>query len=122
MDRDEKIKKINELYFKERNYQLCAFGEYENIRSLNLASFLLLIEEYLQKAKKSYTGPWTKELPTWLKSCDEYHLDESAPVETYEELIKVFTLAGAALETYANINLKEWRENIEDDLKKWEKE
>ena len=122
MDRDEKIKKINDLYFKERNYQLCAFGEYENIRSLNLASFLLLIEEYLQKAKKSYTGPWTKELPPWLAGCDEYHLDDSAPVETYEELIKVFTLAGAALETYANINLKEWRENIENDLKKWEKE
>ena len=122
MDRDEKIKKMNDLYSKERAYKLCAFGEYENIRSLNLASFLLLIEEYLQKAKKSYTGPWTRKLPTWLKACDEYHLDDSAPVETYEELIKVFTLAGAALETYANIDLSEWRENIENDLKKWEKE
>jgi hypothetical protein len=122
MERSEKIKQISQLYAKERNYQLCAFGEYENIQSLNLASFLLLIEKYLEKAKKSYVGPWTKELPNWLNDCQESFTEGSAPVETYEELIKVFALAGAALETYADFNLSEWRQNITEDLKKWEKE
>jgi len=119
MDREEKIKKINLLYEKERDYQLCVFGEYENVESLNLASFLVLIERYLQKAKKSYAGPWSNKLPPWLNTCQEYYNQGTAPIETYEELVKIFALTGAALETYADFNLSEWRENITEDSKKW---
>jgi hypothetical protein len=123
MDRsDFLIEQVCKLYAKEREYQNCAHGDYHNIESLNLGSFLVLIEEYLNKAKKSYSGPWKQELPDWLNNCRENILQGAAPVETYEELIKVFTLAGAALETYAEINLSEWRKDIKEDLKKWEKE
>jgi hypothetical protein len=118
----DKTENVCNLYQKEREYQKCAHGDYNNVESLNLGSFLILIDHYLEKAKKSYSGPWKQNLPEWLTNCRENVLEGSAPVEAYEELIKVFTLAGAALETYAVINLSEWRNNIEEDLKKWEKE
>ena len=118
----ERTERVCELYKKERDYQTSAHGDYNGVESLNLGSFLVLIEHYLNKAKKSYSGPWKQELPDWLSNCRENILEGSAPVEAYEELIKVFTLAGAALETYSEINLSEWRKNIEEDLKKWEKE
>ena len=34
----------------------------------------------------------------------------SAPVDAYEYLIKVFVLAGAALEAYTEVNVSNWRE------------
>jgi len=118
---DESIEKINQLYNKEREYQLHVFGDYKNIKSLNVASFLILIKKYLEKAETCYSGPWTKELPSWLNNCQEFYDEGSAPVETYEELIKIFALTGAALETYAEFNLDEWRKDITEKLKKWEK-
>lgn len=118
----ERTEKVCDLYKKERDYQKRAHGDYNNVESLNLGSFLVLIEHYLDKAKKSYSGPWKQERPEWLINCRENILEGSAPVEAYEELIKVFTLAGAALETYADIDLSKWRSNMEEDLKKWEKE
>ena len=112
------ISTLMELYKKERDYQTCCFGDYGDVNSLNFASFLLFIEEYLTKAKKGYSGKWDKQLPSWLINSKE--MDEgSAPVRAYEELLKVFVLAGAALETYANIDADEWRKDPENEIRKW---
>ena len=91
---------IVELYLKERNYQQKVFGNYADIKVLNLASFLEFVERYLEKAKVSYTGKWSSDEPAWFKTCAEKEIQSQAPVKTYEYLIKVFTLAGAALEAY----------------------
>ena len=109
-----------ELYQREREYQRCCFGEYSDIKSLNFASFLLFIEEYLQKAKKGYSGKWDAEPPLWLLTSEEMK-EGSAPVEAYEQLVKVFALAGAALETFADINPTEWRKDLEEESTKWKK-
>ena len=100
---------IIDLYRKEREYQKQIFGDYSKSSSLNLASFLTFIEEYIQKAKKNYVGKWSKDLPPWLISCKEHYNQGSAPVDTYAELIKVFALTGAAIEVFANIDVNEWR-------------
>jgi hypothetical protein len=107
------------IYKIERSYQRCCFGDYSKIKSLNLASFLEFIEEYLTKAKEAYCGQWQKELPIWLKNCKEMEQGLSAPTKVYEELIKVMTLAGAALETYAEIYPNKWRINPAEDSQKW---
>jgi len=109
-----------ELYMKEREYQRCIFGNYENEKSLNLGSFLIFIRHYLEKAERGYVGPWItpEKMPSWLKSCKELQ-GGSAPVEAYEHLIKVFALAGAALKTYADIDPNRWRENIIEEGQKW---
>jgi hypothetical protein len=105
------VKKLLELYERERDYQRCIFGSYENLKFLNLASFLLLIEKYIQKAKESYNGPWKHNDTAWLESCEELQNNLAAPIETYENLIKIMALTGAALETYAEINPNFWRVN-----------
>jgi len=111
---------IIKLYKKEREYQKIIFGEYKNNPSLNLGSFLLFLDSYLNKAKKYYTSKWTSILPLWLRQSKESFLQGSCPVATYEELIKIMALAGAALESYTDINLNEWRSGgIKD---KWRKE
>lgn len=115
-------KSIIELFIKERNYQKCAHGEYIDIDSLNIASFIIIIETYLNKLKNSYADKWSKNLPEWLIDCKENRLEGSAPVDAYEELIKIFALSGAALETYTDIDVSKWRENIQEDLKKWAEE
>ena len=115
MTRDETL----QLYCKEREYQESIFGRYENQPTLNIASFLEFIEQYLKEAKEAYTGVWTPTLPNWLESCNETQYQLSAPVETYENLIKVFALSGAALEAYTQINSEQWRE--EGIKKKWKK-
>jgi hypothetical protein len=112
------IKDLFALYNKEREYQKCCFGEYNNIDSLNLASFLVFIRQYLKKAEKGYAGKWEQDLPSWLVSSKEMK-EGSAPFEAYEELIKVFVLAGAALETFANINPEEWRKDLTSESRKW---
>ena len=115
------IETLFNLYYKERQYQKKLFGEYSEIKSLNLASFLIFIDEYLKKAEKSYSGKWNDELPTWLENCKEFEYGQTAPIEAYEHLIKVFALAGAALETLSNINPEEWRKNPEKDIEQWKK-
>jgi hypothetical protein len=112
------IKKLFELYQREREYQKCCFGEYDNINSLNLASFLVFIRQYLKKAEKRYAGKWEQNLPSWLLSSKEMQ-EGSSPVEAYEELIKVFVLAGAALETFANVDPGEWRKDLSEESRKW---
>jgi hypothetical protein len=109
--------KVIELYRKERDYQRSCFGEYTNIKSLNFASFLNFIRTYLNKAEKSYSEKWDQDLPSWLENCKEME-EGTAPVEAYEELIKVMALAGAALETFTESNPTEWRTDP-DESRKW---
>lgn len=110
---------IHELYEKERDYERHVFGEYSQDKSLSFASFLIFLEEYVKKAKQAYVGKWEEDLPPWLKSCAEFENHRVAPAKAYEEVIKVMALAGAALETYAKIDPKKWRENPELDALKW---
>jgi hypothetical protein len=108
-----KIDKMCELYIKEREYQKSIFGEYSNNPNFNVATFLQFIEHYLEKSKKAYVSKWTKERPEWLKDCTEFlgEPDErTAPIEAYEQLVKIFTLAGAALESFTDIDIDKWRE------------
>jgi hypothetical protein len=106
------IQKLFDLYIKEREYERKVFGDYANDPNLNVASFLQFIEETLQKAKTSYVNKWGSELPPWLLSCKEYYNGSPAPHTTYEYLVKVFALAGAALESYTNIDVEKWREDL----------
>lgn len=112
------------LYNKERDYESCCFGKYSDIKALNPASFLIFIRTYLEKAEKAYSGPWTKNIPDWLRTCYELGgLDvETAPVEVYANMIKVMALAGAFLETYADIIPEEWRTDMVAEGQKWLKE
>lgn len=113
MNRD----KLIELYLKEREYQNGLFGDYSADGALNIASFLHFIEVYLNKAKVAYVNErWLNEneRPDWLEDCKEYESQEVAPVTAYEDLIKIFTLAGAAIETLAEINPEFWREENKD--------
>lgn len=105
--------KVIELYRKERKHENFKFGDYKNIKSLNLASFILLLKYYVEKAEKAYTGEWSDRLPDWLNNCAEYKLHNSAPVKSYEEIIKIMALAGAALETYCDILPDGWRDYLE---------
>ena len=110
---------IMKLYFKERDYEIKVFGEYSNDKSLSFPSFLLFLKRYVDKAIEAYSGKWERELPPWLDSCKEFDNHGVAPIKAYEEVIKIMALAGAALETYTKINAEKWRENPEEDSKKW---
>ncbi len=108
MDRKDLIK----LLVKELDYQVSIFGRYSDDPNLNLASLILLIEEYLTKAKKAYSTKWTHSHPDWLLATNENKdLLSSSPDKAYEELIKVFALSGAALEAFTAINPDLWRDN-----------
>jgi len=102
------------LYDKERRYQEKLFGNYEKDKSLNLASFLEFLRTYLDRANNSYTKKWIRELPPWLKSCRESETQNLAPADTYDSLIIIMTLAGAALESFAEIDVSQWRSEQED--------
>ena len=106
---------VLDLYIKEREYEERIFGSYEKNQSLNLASFILFLENYISRARKSYTEKWTSELPEWILSSKENILNGSTPVETYECLVKIMALAGAALESFIEINPENWREEKKDD-------
>lgn len=110
---------IMKLYFKERDYEVKVFGEYSDDKSLSFPSFLLFLKTYTDKAIAAYTGKWESELPPWLKSCIEIENHGVAPVKAYEEVIKIMALAGAALESYTEIDAEKWRENPDEDSKKW---
>jgi len=112
------------LFNRERDYEELAFGSYKQIPALSFPSFIIFLKDYVDKAEKAYTGKWEKELPPWLKSCSERELSGSpeggtAPVKAYEEVIKIMALAGAALETYAQIDASKWREDPEKESQKW---
>ena len=113
--------KLIDLYVKERVYQTKVFGNYENHPNLNVASFLHFIEETLRKAKISYVDKWDHNLPPWLISCKESSNGEPGPYVTYEYLVKIFALAGAALESYTDIDVEKWREDLSI-KEKWRKD
>ena len=110
---------IIELFLKERDYEKSVFGDYKNLPELSFPSFLIFLKQYADKALQAYTEKWDNELPPWLRGCAEMSTQGSAPVKAYEEVIKIMALAGAALETYTDIDAKKWRENPEVDAKKW---
>ena len=110
---------VMELYKKERYYETCVFGVYRDVKPLNFASFLLFLKKYTDKALDGYTGKWDSELPPWLLNCQEHEQDGTAPVKAYEEVIKIMALAGAALETYTDIDPEKWRENLQAHMSKW---
>ena len=99
-----------ELYNEERDYQLQNFGNYSKNPSLSFSSFIVFLDHYLTKIKKEYTESWVEELPDWLIECKEFNQQETAPASSYKELVKLFALAGAALESYTVIDPKRWRE------------
>ncbi len=113
------IEDLIELYRKERYYETCVFGDYTQVEALSFASFLIFLKEYTDKALQAYMGKWDTELPPWLLSCKEHEQDGTAPVKAYEEVIKIMALAGAALETYANIDPEKWRDDLEAHMSKW---
>jgi len=105
---------IIELYKKERQYEEIIFGDYSIDPALNVSSLLLIIETYLEKAKKAYVSNWSHELPDWLISAKENDYGNkvsTVPVGSYEELIKVHALSGAALEAFTDIDPNHWRED-----------
>jgi len=104
---------LERLLRKEREYELKVFGSYKDYKSFNVMSFITFIEEYLNRCKHSYSSKWEHNLPEWLQTCKEFQEQGTAPVEVYESLIKIMTLAGAALETFTEINVDEWRKNLE---------
>ena len=114
-----KISDVMELYRKERDYETCVFGDYRQAEPLNLASFLIFIREYCNKALTAYTGKWETDIPHWLLNCKEMEDSGPAPVKAYEEVVKIMALAGAALETYTDIDPEKWREDLEAHVKKW---
>ena len=108
------------LYSKERMYQQSIFGDYKMQPNFNVATFLQFLEKYLDDAKKSYVEKWTRDLPAWLLECAESKGNSTAPVNTYESLIKLFVLTGAALEAYIEMDIRAWRQ---DGIKpKWKEE
>ena len=115
---------IIELFLKERDYEKSVFGDYKDLPELSFPSFLIFLKQYADKALQAYTEKWDSELPPWLKGCREMGDCQgtpkgSAPVKAYEEVIKIMALAGAALETYTDIDASKWRERPEMDARKW---
>jgi hypothetical protein len=102
--------KLFEIYEKERDYQKRVFGDPSKSPCLNIASFLKFIEHYIEKAGQDYVDKWEFKKPAWFKGSMEYDLQGSAPIRTYEHLIKIMALAGAALEVFAEIDPDFWRE------------
>ena len=97
-----------QLYLREREYQRQVFGEYSK-SPLNVASFLILHQEYTKKAQSLYIQQWDHSLPPWLLNTIEFSQQGSAPVKTYQEIIKNFALHGACLETFIHADPRLWR-------------
>lgn len=112
-----KTEELIELYIKERDYQTTVFGDYSKSPALNFGTFIIFMDQYLDRIKKAYVDKWDNELPDWMITSKEFIQQKSAPVEAYENLIKLMTLAGAALEIYTDIDVENWR--AEGVNKKW---
>jgi hypothetical protein len=110
-------KKLLQLYEKERRYQDSVFGDPKKNPNLNVASFLLFIKTYVDRAASEYLNKWDSEVPEWFNGSIEYSTQETAPVKTYEDLVKIMALAGAALEAFVEIEPEYWR--TEGVKKKW---
>lgn len=104
-----RTEELIDLYIKERDYQTTVFGDYSKSPALNFGTFIIFLDQYLDRIKKAYVDKWDKELPEWMITSKEFIQQKSAPVEAYEHLIKLMTLAGAALESYTDIDVEKWR-------------
>lgn len=109
---ETKQNNVIELYRRERKYEEQKFGSYDRNEVLSVASLLLFIRYYVDRALESYVKDWTTEIPEWLISTFESETQLTAPVKTYEDIIKIMALAGAALESYTVVNPEKWREKI----------
>lgn len=98
-----------ELYVKERDYQALVFGDYSQNSAMNFGTFIVFLDQYIERIKKAYVDKWDRELPPWLITTSEFSQQKSAPAEAYENLIKLMALAGAALEIYTKIDVENWR-------------
>lgn len=108
MDRQTVI----DLYRREREYEESIFGDYSKDPNINVASLILMIEVYLKKAKEAYVSKWEYDRPDWLLNATECKSATCPiPAKTYEHLIKVFALSGAALESFTEIDPSLWRED-----------
>ena len=110
---------VIEIYKKERDYQKEVFGDYKHDKSLSFPSFIAFLRTYIKEIELYYTKRWQTEKPGWLIDCAEHSNHGVAPIKAYEQLIKVMALAGAALETYAELDPEKWREDPEKDALKW---
>ncbi len=99
------------LYIKEREYQNKIFGDPGKNPVLTPNSFITFLDVYLNKAKIGMCEGWTDNLPNWFISCREGYIQDKVPIEMYEYLIKVFTLAGAALESFLDVDPEYWRKD-----------
>lgn len=117
-----KIEDVIKLLLKENLYEKKVFGRYEDVKCLNPASFIVIIQKYLDDMSSSYQGPWSpkEKFPKWLVSCYESEHANAGPVELYENIIKLTALGMAVLETYAEIDVDSWRESPEKDGQKWQ--
>jgi len=100
------------LYLKERDYQIERFGKYSDLPELSFPSFILFLKTYIDQMVESYTKEWKSidQFPEWLHWSKEIEYGSAtAPVQAYENLVKIFALAGAALETYTLFNIEDWR-------------
>lgn len=114
------LEDLFKLYIKERDYETSIFGEYKDDPNYNVASFLSFLRKYLDHADRAYAEKWQYEHPSWLRNTKESVSTgdpKPAPVETYESLIKLFVMAGAALETFTDIDPSQWR--VDGIKQKW---
>jgi len=97
------------LIAKEMDYQRRVFGDYENLKALNLASHLIFQEDYLNRAKQAYVQNWDSKVPPWMINCKELQIQRNAPVLTYEAIIKNAALHMSCLKANLAADPIMWR-------------
>ena len=97
------------LIAKEMEYQRRVFGDYKDLKALNLASHLIFQESYLNRAKDAYVQKWTADIPAWMLNCRELQIQCSAPVLTYDAIIKNAALNLSCLKANLSANPAMWR-------------
>jgi len=97
------------LVAKEMEYQRRVFGDYGDLKALNLASHMIFQEDYMKRAKQAYVQSWTTDLPPWMLNCKEVQLQRSAPVLTYEAIIKNAALHMSCLKANLMADPIMWR-------------
>jgi len=107
------------IYDKERKYQREVFGDYNQDKSLSFPSFIAFLKTYAREIELYYTKRWQTEKPDWMIDCAEHNNHGVAPIKAYEQTIKLMALAGAALETYTQLDPDNWRKNPHQDAEKW---
>ena len=101
-----------DLVAKEMDYQKRVFGDYSDLKALNLASHLIFQENYLNRAKNAYVQRWDSIVPPWMGNCRELQMQSSAPVLSYEAIIKNAALHLSCLKSNLNANPDMWRFDV----------